>query len=404
MVQPAAQPAQSPKTAKAPDKTTAPAPQQRPGNAVQGLGYQAAKDKLAPAKSGAPAAAKGDKARQEQVLGAANEVGNQDVVLEALAHRGAYGRLDTGKLADWGYREAGAAQDPESGFRAVLYLPTAEALAGTTPRAKVIQAIHGGKPPPVLAFRGTSEKRGMQDDTSRAGVGAYQFASNEARVSEMLALAGGKAIVAGHSLGGALAQLAATHFPSSVSRVVTFQSPAISKAETDKLKDYNAKAAPGDQVKSTHHRADGDLVHMAGEQLTDGDVFTYKSKGVGTPMAHMTMPLARLAAARGDFIPGINDDLGKKGGDRLVSVEKTSAASEKSSVMAKVAEKTRKTLGGAVRDNSMDTYVEVWNDIKAMIATKAFGKKVVLGAIADSNRLTPPQKIKMRDQAAKLLG
>jgi len=126
----------------------------------------------------------GKEGRQEEVLGDGHDIANQDVILEQLAHQGAYGRLDPRKLAGWGYREMGAAQDPESGFRAVLYVPTEEALAGKTDQAKVIQAIHGGKPPAVLAFRGTAERRGMQDDTNRGG-GAYQFASNEARVPDM---------------------------------------------------------------------------------------------------------------------------------------------------------------------------------------------------------------------------
>jgi len=347
----------------------------------------------------------GAKGRQEEVLGDGHDIANQDVILEQLAHQGAYGRLDPRKLEGWGYREMGAAQDPESGFRAVLYVPTEEALAGKTEQAKVIQAIHGGKPPPVLAFRGTAEKRGMQDDTNRGGVGAYQFSSNEGRVREMMGLAGGKVIVAGHSLGGALAQLAATHFPGSVSRVVTFQSPGIPKEESDKLAKHNENAKPEDKVSSTHHRAEGDLVHMAGESLTEGDVYTHKSVGVGNPMDHMSYPLARLSAARGDMVSGVNDEqLGKKGGDKLVSIDKTSSKEEKSGMLPKISEGTRKTLGGVVRDETMETYGAMWKSIKEMITSKAFGKKQVLQTIADSDKLTPDQKIKMRDQALKLLG
>lgn len=346
----------------------------------------------------------GMEGRQESVLDDAHDVANQDVILEQLAHKGAYGGLDNRKLAGWGYREMGAATDPESGFRAVLYVPTEEALAGKTDQAKVITAIHGGKPPPVLAFRGTKEKRGMQDDTNRNGVGAYQFASNEARVKDILGVAGGKVIVTGHSLGGALAQLAATHFPGNISRVVTFQSPGIPKEESDKLDEHNKNASPEDKVKSTHHRAEGDAVHLAGESLTDGDVFTYGSVGMGNPMDHMAFPLARLAAARGDMIPGINDEsVGDKGGDKLVNVEKTSAKDEKDSVVARGAEKARKVLGGVVRDTSMETYNKVWNDVKAMIDSKQFGDNYVLGVIKDNNELKPEQKIKMRDQATKLL-
>ena len=342
----------------------------------------------------------GMEGRKEEVLEDGHDIASQDIVLEQLAHRGAYGSLDPKKLAAWGYREAGAAQDPESGFRAVLYVPTEEALAGKNPEAK---AIHGGKPPAVLAFRGTSEKRGMQDDTNRNGVGAYQFASNEARVKEMMGLAGGKVIVTGHSLGGALAQLAATHFPSGVARVCTFQSSGIPKEESDKLAKHNAEAKGEDKVGSTHHRAEGDLVHMAGMSLTDGDVYTHKSVGVGNAMDHMSFPLARLSAARGDAISGVSEGLGDKGGDRLVDIEKTTSKGEKSGMMPKMAEGARTKLGGIVRDDSMETYGKLWVDVSKMIASKTFGRGQILEVIKISPLLKPEQKIKMRDQATQLL-
>lgn len=388
---------------------------QQEGSGKKGF-FGRAKDKIGGAldamknpKAAIYGARLGAKGRQEGVLDDGHDIPNQDVILEQLAHQGAYGRLDLRKLQGWGYREAGASVDPESGFRAVLYVPTEEALAGQTDQAKVIRAIHGGPPPTVLAFRGTAEKRGMQDDTHRGGVGSYQFASNEGRVREMLGVAGGKVIVTGHSLGGALAQLAATHFPSSVSRVVTFQSPGISKDEADKVKQHNAAAdaagKPGDRIESTHHRAEGDLVHMAGEALTEGDVYTHKSVGVGTAMDHMAFPLARLSAARGDMIPGVNDEkLGKKGGDRLVKIEKSTTEEEKSGPMSKMAESVRKGAGGLVRDETMEHYTTLWTDIKTMIASGAFGRNQVLGIIASAVKITPEQKTKMRDAALKLFG
>lgn len=340
-----------------------------------------------------------ERERQEGVLGDANGIANQDIVLEQLAHRGAYGKLDPRKLAGWGYREAGASQDPESGFRVVLYLPTDAALSGVGAEGQQAQAIHGGAPPPVLAFRGTDNSRGIADDANRKGVGTYQFASNEGRIQELLAGAGGKVIVAGHSLGGALAQLAATHFPSQVARVVTFQSPGIEKEEADKLDAHNKGAAPKDRVRSTHHRADKDLVHMAGESLTDGDVYTFSSKGLDSAKDHGQFPLARLAAARGGLVPGVEGD----GGDRLVEAEKTTAKGEKRGVLPKASEGVRKLFGGLVRDESMESYVRFWDDVKSMITSGQFGEKQVLGVIASARELTPDQKVKMRDQATKLL-
>src|SRR5262244_4173772 len=50
--------------------------------------------------------------RQEEVLGDAHRVSNEDIVMEQLAHAGAYGRLDPDKLEQMGYHEAGAVEDP----------------------------------------------------------------------------------------------------------------------------------------------------------------------------------------------------------------------------------------------------------------------------------------------------
>jgi pimeloyl-ACP methyl ester carboxylesterase len=331
--------------------------------------------------------------RQEGVLGDAHQVSNLDIILEQLAHAGAYGDLDNRKLTDWGYRHAGAVEDPESGFRAVLYLPSEPA---DDRQAATIRTIHGGSARPVVAFRGTDNKRGVADDANRQGIGTYQFTSNQGRIQGLLGAAGGKAIVTGHSLGGALAQLAAARFSGSVIRCVTFQAPAINAEDVARLREHNKKAAPEDQITSTHHRAEGDLVHLAGEKLTDGDVFTYKSVGIGNPMDHTKFPLARLAAARGNLIPGLEGD------DRLVSVEKSTAAEEKQGWFPKLAEKARKALGGIVRDDSMESYVKMWTDVQAMMASGAFSRDYVLGVIRDSDRLTDVQKIKMRDQVLAL--
>jgi hypothetical protein len=346
----------------------------------------------------------GDKrmAERKQVNGQTQDIANQDVVMEQLAHKGAYGRLDNRKLAGWGYREAGALTDPESGFRAVVYLPTDEALANDTDQARVIHAIHQGPPPPVVAFRGTAEKRGVQDDTTKAGIGAYQFASNEGRIRDALGMAGGKAIVTGHSLGGSLAQLAATHYPGSVGRVVSFQAPGIPEEEVEKLRRYNAQAAPEDQISSTHHRAGGDVVHMAGESLTDGDVYTYESKGMGTPIgAHKSFPLARLNAARGGLVEGA-DGKGGSTEDKLMRVEKTSSRDEKDSIMARISEGVRKKAGGAVRDSSMDKYVKVWKDVKAMAESGAYSTRYVLSIVQTHDNLNEDQKVKMRDNVLRM--
>jgi pimeloyl-ACP methyl ester carboxylesterase len=384
------------KRTKAPAPTTA--PQQQGGqqaNALRGQPMEEQERALRPQPE--QRGNDKDRARQQKVMGKAHEIGNQDVVLEQLAHRGANKAIPGDLLKQWGYREAGAVADPESGFRSVLFMPTAEALSGQSEEGQIARMIHGGPPPPVLAFRGTQEKRGMQDDTNREGIGTYQFESNAGRIAQMFGAAGGKAVVAGHSLGGALAQLAASRFPGLVSRVVTFQAPAVSAEAAEKVNQHNATSAPEDKISSTHYRASGDLVHTAGEKLTKGDVYTFESKGIGNPMDHLQFPLARLAAARGSMIPGVTDQ-GKEAKDKLLNVKKTDSDKEKSGLMPRLAEGGRKLLGGVVRDESMEKYVQVWRDVEMMCRSGQFTESYVMGVIAANKELKPIQKDKMKNQ------
>ncbi|MCB9787628.1 MAG: hypothetical protein H6744_13180 [Deltaproteobacteria bacterium] len=351
----------------------------------------------------------GMKGRKEQVMGDTQDISNQDIILEQLAHRGAYNSIDAKTLEAWGYRTEGAVEDPESGFRAVLFMPTAEALAGETPQAKIIQAVHGGTPPPVLAFRGTDPekgKRGISDDVNQSGVGTYQMASNHAAVAGMLAAAGGKVIVSGHSLGGALAQLAAARFPGSVLRIVTFQAPAINAKDAAKLKAHNDDAKPEDKISSTHYRAEGDLVHSAGDKLTDGDVFEFQSVGVGYALDHTEYPLARLAAARGMALPGVEGKDGEKS-DRLTRVKKSSSDKVKGDWKNRFAEWGRKNVLTGLLDRDMGPYVKLWDDIQALCEGRELDKSersYIQQLIKNTKELTEVQKVKMRDNFVATYG
>jgi pimeloyl-ACP methyl ester carboxylesterase len=88
-------------------------------------------------------------------------------------------------------------------------------------------------------------------------------------------------IVTGHSLGGALAQLTAAHFPDRVARVVTFNAPGIAAEEVKRF------AAAKDQPQVTHHRELADIVSEAGEAHLPGSVYEHEvAPGMGKVEAH----------------------------------------------------------------------------------------------------------------------
>lgn len=138
---------------------------------------------------------------------------------------------------------------------------------------------------PIVAFRGTegiafsmkSEPEGTLDtiigDFAPAGVGYNQYVQNHALIKRNMDAAAsyGKVIITGHSLGGALAQIAATEFRGVATEVVTFQAAAISQQDVDKMKAHNA-AHPQRAVKARHYRVDGDVVPNAGQANLPGEI------------------------------------------------------------------------------------------------------------------------------------
>lgn len=168
----------------------------------------------------------------------------------------------------------------------------------------------GGKPP-IVAFRGTvpSKAPTLIADIDPKGIGVYQFNPNKAQIErQMQALsAHGKVISSGHSLGGALAQIAAATFPGLVDRIVTFQSPGVSREMAKKIVDYNEEH-PDQAIESSHHRVQNDLVPMGGQALTPGVIHNHEMVGGGmlsrNPLAaHVSYPLAQEAAQQGQQLP-----------------------------------------------------------------------------------------------------
>ena len=198
--------------------------------------------------------------------------------------------------------------DPETGFQVVHYRPTRSAKGGETAND-------------VVAFRGTLTSGGWADDSNGEGVGAYQFAMNEADIRKMLASAASKKKpdVTGHSLGGALAQRAAINCGSLVGNIITFQSPGLNKESVDQV-DEN-------EHKSSHYRRYGDLVPGAGEGLTSGSVTTFGNRGLDYGAAHLDYPLADLNALREEQGADHVDNLEQEDGydDKGYSVSKRTA-------------------------------------------------------------------------------
>ncbi|MEZ4363855.1 MAG: DUF4157 domain-containing protein [Kofleriaceae bacterium] len=173
--------------------------------------------------------------------------------------------------------------------------------------------------PGIIAFRGT-EADGPRDeaiadlteDATPAGVGMSQFSANQGAIAQALRqLATRHPVVAtGHSLGGALAQIATCFYPELICSVVTFQAPGIPQAVLDRLARLPADRLPD----AHHHRVDGCIVDEAGEGFVGGlpgadgerhDATLYGHSGLldGTfidPVhAHTSFPLLSGAEADG---------------------------------------------------------------------------------------------------------
>lgn len=169
-------------------------------------------------------------------------------------------------LNTFGYR-AGPPVAGKWGFQMRVFLPLKAGL------------------PPIVAFRGTegisfdmkSEPEGTLDtivgDFAPAGVGYNQYRANHALIKRNMDAAAthGHLIITGHSLGGALAQIAATEFRAVTRECVTFQAANIDQQDVNKVKNYN-KANPKNPLKSTHYRIDGDVVPNAGQAALPGEI------------------------------------------------------------------------------------------------------------------------------------
>ena len=239
--------------------------------------------------TGQPAVETAAKKPEDQPLG------NTDAMIEQLAHGMVAKELDD---KDEHFLQV-------NGYRALPIIRGVHEFVMRT-----FMPIVGGKPP-IVAFRGTvpTKIQTVIADLDPTGIGMYQFNPNRALIDGQLASAAsaGQVISAGHSLGGALAQIAASAFPDRVERIVTFQAPGVSKETAQHVADYNAEH-PDQAIESSHHRVKGDLVPYGGEALTPGTIHNHEMTG-GSWLSrnalskHVSMPLAEEEVAAGHDVP-----------------------------------------------------------------------------------------------------
>jgi hypothetical protein len=166
------------------------------------------------------------------------------IVAEQMARYDALTDLHRKLLVEWGYDPNIHIAHGAQSFVAMLVKPHA-----------------GSDQPPLLVFRGTDFT--VLDDLLadlEPNIGMIKFTANRKLIAELLREAGAPAVLLGHSLGGALAQLTAAEFPWQVKHLYTFSSPGVAP-----------KVAQASRVPATHHMNSQDIIPEFGEAKTPGE-------------------------------------------------------------------------------------------------------------------------------------
>jgi hypothetical protein len=201
---------------------------------------------------------------------------------------------------------------------------------------------------PIVSFRGTvpSKVDTLIADLDPSGIGMYQFNPNRDLITAQMqaASAHGSIISAGHSLGGALAQIAAATFPELVSSIVTFQAPGVQREVAQALINYNEQN-PDKAIESSHHRVAGDLVPLGGQVLTPGTVTNHEMTGGNllnnnALSKHLVFPLAQEELAKGNVLP--------EQGTQTVTQTGTESTEQANADKTQLVEMARKGLGTLV--------------------------------------------------------
>jgi hypothetical protein len=165
--------------------------------------------------------------------------------------------VQTGLMAA-GYQIDRTFDDPGTGFHAI-------GLISTT-----------ADKPPVLVFRGTDSPVDDVANADKRGVGFNQFEANKQALGNWLTQISQDTAknprrlppdLLGHSLGGAITQLAATEFTSTIGDIVTFNSPGVAQSTVNTF-----KQKVGAEKNVTHYIVSGDFVSLGGEAFLPGKV------------------------------------------------------------------------------------------------------------------------------------
>ena len=218
-----------------------------------------------------------------------------DVRFEIIAHNMGYQDTLAGVrgelLQSWGYQPEWASKinDAQTGLFVGLLMPDDQ-------HPDLL---------PILVFRGTegvSDLGDLASDVNLVAVGHNQFEPNRNIINQMIAEAGGRVNVTGHSLGGALAQHCAAAFTGAVEQVYTYQSPAIEASQAQQV--ANSDQPP--EVR--HHLAKNDLVDNAGDAHLGGEFFRHDvGGGPASHVRYLLMSVPDFAAQREEL--GLTDEV-----------------------------------------------------------------------------------------------
>lgn len=170
-------------------------------------------------------------------------------------------------MQDFGYQsqpdESNVVSDPRTGLYAMRLNPSSPQPGREGE----------GQPQPIVAFRGTDE--GFDWSTNgESQVGRRQYDENSDAIRRLMQTQNGQRLdLVGHSLGGALAQIAAARQTQNVGSLTTFQAPGISSADANQFDRNNRDG----HVSVNHHRSTWDMVPLGGQQMTGGNFWHYGS-------------------------------------------------------------------------------------------------------------------------------